>query len=312
MRLFAPAKVNLGLSVTARLEGGPQAGYHSLESLFVPLNVGDWLTVTAADTLELQVMGADLPCDSRNLVFRAARAYLDAANLEDNVQRGAKITLTKNLPLASGLGGGSSDAASTLLALTQLYPAGLDLPKLALGLGADVPFFLLGHAAFVSGVGEVLRPVGVPKVHLVLVNVGLEISAKDAYDWLDVDMGFTESLPLERIISALEQNQLERNQLERNQLEQNQLERNQLERNQLEQKEPVPYFNALQEPVLRRVPELKNVLAALEGVGLHSPLMSGSGSTCFALAQDGAGARAAVTRLEGIFPNAWIRVAETL
>ncbi len=286
MRLFAPAKVNLGLSVTARLERGPKKGYHSLESLFVTLNVGDFVEVERADTLELSVIGADLPTDSRNLVFRAARAYLDAAQqksgLEDKVQRGAKITLTKNLPLASGLGGGSSDAASTLLALERLYPAPLDLPKLALTLGADVPFFLGQNSAFVSGIGEVLRPVTIPKVHLVLVNVGLEISAQDAYGWLDLDMGFTKSLPLERIITALERG------------------------------EPVPYFNALQKAVLKRIPELIQVLAALEGVGLHSPLMSGSGSTCFALAKSDVQATAAVKRLEEIFPNAWIRAAETL
>lgn len=282
MRLFAPAKVNLGLSVTSRLECGDQKGYHTLESLFVPLNVGDWLDVEVADLLELSVIGADLPCDSRNLVFRAARTYLETANLEDKVQRGAKITLTKNLPLASGLGGGSSDAASTLLALEQLYPTKLDLPALALSLGADVPFFLGQHSAFVSGIGEVSRTVTIPKVHLVLINVGLEISAKDAYGWLDVDRGFTQALPLERIVMALEQNQ------------------------------PVPYFNALQDPVLKRIPELKAVLAALEGVGLHSPLMSGSGSTCFALAQDEVAAKAAVLRLEERFPKAWIRVAETL
>ncbi len=149
-RFFAPAKINLGLSVL----GVRENGYHDLHSLMVPLTVGDELEIRPAEALTLRVEGADLPTDERNLVYRAARAYLDAAG----VTGGADIVLHKRLPLASGLGGGSSDAASTLLALAELYPSDVDLPALALSLGADVPFFLLGGAALAQGVGERLTP----------------------------------------------------------------------------------------------------------------------------------------------------------
>ena len=275
MRLFAPAKINLGLSITGRLENG----YHTLESLFVTLSVGDELEISPSDTLSLKVVGADLPGDRRNLVYRAAEAFFE----ESTVSGRAKLRLYKHLPLASGLGGGSSDAATTLLTLERMYgPTGLNLPRVALELGADVPFFLLEGSAYVAGIGEVLTPIKLPRVHLVLVNNGLEVSAKDAYSWLDDANGFTGPLPLEEIMGALEAI------------------------------ENVPYFNALQAPVLARHPELLEVLEALELEGLRSPLMSGSGSTCFALAQSELEAREVAQRLSEKRPGWWVRAAHTL
>lgn len=268
---FAPAKVNLGLSVVGRRADG----YHELHTLMVPLTVGDTLDIAPAPGLSLRVEGADLPADGRNLVYRAARAYLDAAG----VTRGAAITLHKRLPLASGLGGGSSDAATTLLALARLYPSGVDLPALALTLGADVPFFLPGGAALASGVGEVLQPVDLPPVPLVLLNPGVEVSAADAYRWLAGQ--YTPPLDLEALLASLASG------------------------------EPVPYFNALQPEVVRRHPPIAGALAALQGADLHSPLMSGSGSTCFALARSEAQAQEAARQLAARFPGWWVAAAST-
>ncbi len=271
---FAPAKVNLGLSVRDLRSDG----YHELHSLMVPLSVGDDLEIAPADTLTLRVEGADLPTDEGNLVFRAARAYLDAAG----VAGGAAITLHKRLPLASGLGGGSSDAATTLMALARLYPAGVDLPGLALRLGADVPFFLLGRAAVASGVGEVLSPTPVPRAALVLLNPGVEVSARDAYAWLDAEEAFTPALDLEGILAALSNGR------------------------------PVPYVNALQGPVAARHAPIREALDALTDAGLHSPLMSGSGSTCFALARDDAHAHDAAQVLAARHPGWWVQPAQVL
>ena len=270
-RHFAPAKINLGLSVL----GVRDNGYHDLHSLMVPLTVGDELDLWPADTLTLRVEGADLPTDERNLVYRAARAYLDAAG----AQGGADIVLHKRLPLASGLGGGSSDAASTLLALAGLYPADVDLPALALSLGADVPFFLLGGAALAEGVGERLTPLDVPPVSLVLLNPGVEVSARDAYRWLDEARAFTPPLDLGAVLAALKD------------------------------ATDVPYLNALQTPVVARHPDIARALAELSAAGLHSPLMSGSGSTCFALARSPAQAQAAATELARRCPGWWTAAA---
>ena len=227
LSLFAPAKINLGLSVLGIVPSGqPHAGYHTLHTLMLPLDVGDTLEVWPADALRLEVRGADLPSDGRNLVYRAARAYLDAAG----VQSGAEIVLHKSLPLASGLGGGSSDAASMLLALYRLYPAEVDLPALAARLGADVPFFLTPGAALVQGIGEQITCLNLPSISLVLLNPGTAISAADAYRWLDETAGFTPPLDVGAIRAALAGGQ------------------------------PLSYFNALQAGVLARHPEVAAAL----------------------------------------------------
>jgi 4-diphosphocytidyl-2-C-methyl-D-erythritol kinase len=271
---FAPAKVNLGLSV----RGLRADGYHELHTIMVPLNVGDDLQIQPAPTLTLSVEGANLPTDSRNLVYRAARAYLDAAGLHT----GAQITLTKRLPLASGLGGGSSDAATTLMALARLYPAGVDLPALALKLGADVPFFLIGQAAIAGGVGEILTPLPVPRVPLVLVNPGVEVSAADAYRWLDDEEEFSPALDVEAILDALTTGR------------------------------PVPYLNALQPHVALRHSPIREALTLLADSGLHSPLMSGSGSTCFALAASDDQAHDAARAIAKRQPGWWVQTTGTL
>ncbi|PNY82891.1 4-(cytidine 5'-diphospho)-2-C-methyl-D-erythritol kinase [Deinococcus koreensis] len=271
---FAPAKVNLGLSVrSARADG-----YHELHSLMVPLALGDDLRIAPAETLSLEVRGADLPSDERNLVYRAARAYLDAAQLS----QGARITLEKSLPVASGLGGGSSDAATTLMALARLYPARLDLHALARTLGADVPFFLLGRAAVAQGIGEILTPLPVPRTPLVLVNPGVAVSARDAYHWLDTEEGFTPPLDIDAILTSLQDGR------------------------------PVPYLNALQSGVAARHPAIGEVLRALADAGLRAPLMSGSGSTCFALAATDSQAHAVAQALQAQHPAWWVRATSTL
>ena len=276
LSLFAPAKINLGLSVLGIVPSGqPHTGYHALHTLMLPLDVGDTLEVWPADALRLEVRGADLPSDGRNLVYRAARAYLDTAGVE----AGAEIVLHKSLPLASGLGGGSSDAASTLLALHRLYPAEVDLPALAARLGADVPFFLTPGAALVQGIGEQITRLNLPPISLVLLNPGTAISAADAYRWLDETAGFTPPLDVGAIRAALAGGQ------------------------------PLPYFNALQAGVLARHPEVAAALGALEAAGLHSPLMSGSGSTCFALARSREQAEAMARRLQTEHPDCWVRAA---
>lgn len=275
---FAPAKVNLGLSVL----GVRPDHYHELHSLMVPLSIGDVLEIEPAKQLSLEVKEANLPTNEENLVYRAAHNYLQHYQQITGQTHGAHITLHKHLPLASGLGGGSSDAATTLLALNKFYPAPIDLPALALQLGADVPFFLLQQAALAEGVGEQLTPVHLPSVWLVLVNPGIEVSAGDAYQWLDATEDFSTPLDLVAITEALQQ------------------------------QNAVPYWNTLQAPTLAKHPEIQVVLDALLKAGLHSPLMSGSGSTCFALAQNQVHAEQVATQLTQQHAHWWVRSTQTL
>lgn len=162
----APAKLNLFLHVNGRRPDG----YHELQTLFIFLEHGDTLhfEVTAGEALTLTPAIPGLP-DEQNLIVRAAR--LLQARLP--APKGARITLNKVLPMGGGIGGGSSDAATTLVALNELWGAGLSIDELAaLGvqLGADVPVFVRGNAAFAEGVGEKLQPVAVPERWYLVVN----------------------------------------------------------------------------------------------------------------------------------------------
>lgn len=170
----APAKLNLGLAVTKRRTDG----YHNLVSLMVPLALADTVRVEPARTFSLVCDDPALAGDE-NLVLRAAHA-LQSALGED---RAARITLTKRIPVAAGLGGGSSDAAATLIALDALW--GTHVPdtmllRLARDLGADVPFALYGGAMIARGIGDVLTPAPLPDLWAVLVTQRAAIPRKTA------------------------------------------------------------------------------------------------------------------------------------
>ena len=162
----APAKLNLFLHMVGRRPDG----YHLLQTVFLFLDYGDTLTFAVREDGAI-VLDTPLPGvpPEQDLTVRAARLLQQAAG----VKRGANIRLEKRLPMGGGLGGGSSNAATTLLALNHLWQAGLsrsDLERLGLQLGADVPIFVHGHAAFAEGVGEIFTDVVVPEAwYLVLV-----------------------------------------------------------------------------------------------------------------------------------------------
>ena len=154
LTLPAPAKLNLMLHITGRRADG----YHELQTLFQFLDYGDELSFALRDDgeIRLQTDIADVPHDS-NLIVKAARAL----KAQSGCSLGIDIWLKKVLPMGGGIGGGSSDAATTLLGLNHLWQLGWDEDRLAalgLTLGADVPVFVRGHAAFAEGIGEVLTP----------------------------------------------------------------------------------------------------------------------------------------------------------
>lgn len=177
---FAPAKVNLSLQVTGRRSDG----YHLLDSLVVFAGVGDELSFEPSPRLELTISGpqaAGLAADASNLVARAASALAKAAGIEPR----AAIHLEKRLPVASGIGGGSADAAATLRGVNRLWGLGFDAERLAalgLPLGADLPVCVRGRPTHVSGVGEVLEPLPpLPPAWLVLVNPGQPLPTRDVF-----------------------------------------------------------------------------------------------------------------------------------
>jgi 4-diphosphocytidyl-2-C-methyl-D-erythritol kinase len=237
---IARAKLNLALHVRARRPDG----YHELETLFAFVEFGDVLRIAPAEAPAFRITGpfaGKLTNEGDNLVTRAATRFAEAFG------GGAyAIELEKHLPVASGIGGGSADAAATLRALAKLHAVAPDDPRLfaiADGLGSDVPACLLGKTALGKGRGEQLQPVpGMPGVPVLLVNPGVAVSTAEVFRrWDGVDRG-----PLGP--------------------------------------DPLAGRNDLEAPARVIAPVIGEVLAALaEQPGVMLTRVSGSGATCFAL-----------------------------
>ncbi|MEJ2665725.1 MAG: 4-(cytidine 5'-diphospho)-2-C-methyl-D-erythritol kinase [Deinococcales bacterium] len=260
----AHAKVNLGLSVLARRGDG----YHEIETVMVSLALHDEVAArVVASGVRLVVEGAELSAGEDNLAVRAARAYLGAAR----ASAGLALRLRKRIPVAAGLGGGSSDAAAVLRAAARLLPADVDLLALGRALGSDVPFFLSGlPAALARGRGERLEPLSLPPVWLVLAFPGVPVRAADAYQALQ---SFTPRLRPEALVQRLQSGG-----------------------------DP-GLVNALQPGVVRAHPVVRDVVKSLRAEGLRGAVMSGSGSCCLALAADEQAAREAAERLRAGHPG---------
>ncbi|ROP61846.1 4-diphosphocytidyl-2-C-methyl-D-erythritol kinase [Enterobacter sp. BIGb0383] len=173
----SPAKLNLFLYITGRRADG----YHNLQTLFQFLDYGDTLSITPRQDGQLRLLTPiEGVADEDNLIIRAARKLMQAAQASGRLPAGsgADIGVEKRLPMGGGLGGGSSNAATTLVALNQLWGCNLtedELATIGLTLGADVPVFVRGHAAFAEGVGEILTPVSPQEKWYLVVHPGVSI-----------------------------------------------------------------------------------------------------------------------------------------
>jgi len=270
----ASAKINLFLHV-----GDKRAdGFHPLQSLAVFTQLGDVLTLEPASELSLTVEGPfakGLDGEGDNLVLRAAKA------LQENTLAGARLTLTKNLPVASGIGGGSADAAAALRGLRQLWNLKSDdasLRDIAAALGSDIPVCLESAPAFMEGRGEILRATeSMPRVPLLLVNPGVAVPTKDVFAGLSQRSGIEMVLPRGRFRDTADL-----------------LRFLDTTRNDLE----IP-ARALQ-PVIG---EVLGRIAALPGALLAR--MSGSGATCFGIFADDDCCRRAAEVLKSAMPGWW-------
>jgi 4-diphosphocytidyl-2-C-methyl-D-erythritol kinase len=185
MQLSAPAKINLSFAIKGRRADG----FHEIETLMAPISLADRITIERAaedSGIQFSCDDSSLPAGDDNLVVRAAKLFRERTGIAS----GISIGLEKRIPHGAGLGGGSSDAACTLLGLNELFAAGLaqeELLKLAAQLGSDVPFFLARSAAICRGRGEIVEPASLPgKFHLVLVKPDFGVPTPWAYSkWKD-------------------------------------------------------------------------------------------------------------------------------
>lgn len=272
--LRTSAKVNLALDVL----GKRSDGYHELSTVMQAVDLFDRLTVERAETITLETSDAALPTDDRNLVVRAARLLREASG----VQAGARIVLDKRIPVAAGLGGGSSDAAATLWGLNRLW--GLRwrrerLMALAVGLGMDVPFFLGPGRAVGTGRGEVLKPVPTLGGYaMVLVNPGVPLSTQEVYGRVPEGWG-AKPEGTKRMLEAL--------------------------RTRNAAKVAAALTNHLERWVEPAMPVIGRMKAALLAAGALGAVMSGSGPTVFGVARSLDQARQIQRRVNRAGWSAW-------
>ncbi|MCK0139752.1 4-(cytidine 5'-diphospho)-2-C-methyl-D-erythritol kinase [Aliiroseovarius sp. F47248L] len=269
-KVFAPAKVNLTLHVT----GQRKDGYHLLDSLVAFADVGDRITVMPADTPRFEVIGpraAGVPTDDTNLVVRAAALFGIPVH----------IILSKYLPASAGIGGGSSDAAATLLALSDLA-GDTRLPNGAVELGADVRVCLLRQAARMRGIGEDVIPYSdLPPLYAVLANPGIEVPTPAVFKALEDK----ENPPMPK---RLPQGMKSRAFI----------------------KWLASQRNDLQDPAIAAAPVIGDVLNALSSLpDARLTRMSGSGATCFALFDTEKAAQDAARLFSSQQPGWWIEPA---
>jgi len=179
----APAKINLLLRVLRKRPDG----YHDLASVMQQISIYDELEYKLQqEGITLHCPGTDLPTNEQNLIYRATQTIFN----HTGYRNGVEIVLNKYIPSAAGLGGGSSDAATTLMTLNDLCSLGLsktELIKLGAKLGADVPFFIFGRSAFATGIGDKLQTLSdLPQINLVLINPTFPLSTKTVYENLNL------------------------------------------------------------------------------------------------------------------------------
>lgn len=277
----SPCKVNLLLNIL----GKRADGFHELETVIHPVNYFDELSFAReGQSLRLTCSEPTLPTDQGNLVYRAAAAFLEAAG----VREGIRIHLEKRIPLAAGLGGGSADAATTLLGLNELFGNPLSLERLhniAVGLGSDLPFFLQDKPALAVGRGEKIQPLdffpSLKGAAFLLIYPGFGIPTAWAYKEMARFPEAVNGRPgrAQELIKLLQTSSLA--------------------------EAGRHFYNSLEAPAMVKYPLLAVFQDFLNANGAAATRMSGSGSTTFAIASSESAARGLEERMKAKFGSCW-------
>ncbi len=276
----SPAKINLYLEIVGRATNG----YHLLDSLMVPIDIFDVITLEKSDQLQLEIKGENAAVLQvnwqKNIIIKAINLLAEKFYLTPNI----KITLEKNIPIAAGLGGGSSNAATILLMLNEFYDLHLskaELLDLGLKLGADVPFFINGKVAFVSGIGEVLKlaKFNCDNLFLLIVNPKKPLSTQEVFLNFAADFRSQNSqIKNNQIISTIKNR-----------------------------------CNDLQISAIRIIPEIAIILQKIsQQKNCLVSRMSGSGASCFGVFENAEDLELAYINMQKTFPNFYIRRAKCL
>ena len=249
----SPAKINLTLNVVSKRKDG----YHNLETIMVPVSLWDEIEILTTNSKKIKIIcdNKELPVDDDNIINRAIRLLWDVTGLKI----GVLVKLKKNIPVAAGLGGGSSNSASVLLALNKIWKAGISrkqLMKIGKKLGADVPFFVHGKTALVKGIGEKIYPIKIKRdFWSVLVNPGFPVST--AWIYKNLNLPLTKKAKNNNKLTSL------------------------LEKGERPDLWSKYLFNDLENVTLKKFPVLTEIKKAIMERGALNVLMSGSGPSIF-------------------------------
>lgn len=281
LTLKAPAKINLYLKVLRKRADG----FHDIETIFEKIDLCDKITLKRRK-IGIKILCKGLPGDRRNLAYQAAEAFLKKVNCNEGVQ----ITISKRIPLASGLAGGSSDAASVLLGLNRLFSCTLredELLRLAAQLGADVPFFILPQfRAIGRGKGDLLTPIKLKRRHWYVLVIPRTISISTHKMYQDPRIILTKRPSSVKIITQV------------------------LKKGDLTSLDKYSYNSF--EPILhKRYKEIREIKKALKSLGAKTTLMTGSGPCVFGISSTGKEARDIGNKLRAKGKDWQIMVART-
>lgn len=250
----SPAKINLALEVLNKRDDG----YHNIETIFQEIDLKDKIYIRKSDSLEIHCDNKLVPLREENLVYKAwdlLRPY------KEDGDDGVRIVLEKNIPIAAGLAGGSSNAASTLMGLNDLWELGLskeELARMGTKIGADVPYFIYGKTAFANEIGNEIRPLpSFAGRHVLLVNTGYGVSTQYIYQHIDLSSFEGQQRDMTGLIEAIKDGDDER---------------------------VYPLLtNRLEDVTFEIEPDIKEIKEAMLGLGARASLMCGSGPTVFGI-----------------------------
>lgn len=251
------AKINIGLDVIGRRDDG----YHNLRMIMQTIDLYDIVTVERSESNGIYIKSnlSYLPTDKRNIVYKAAQTFLTKFNIKE----GLRINLSKNIPVAAGLAGGSSNGAVTLKLLNQMFSTGLsrnELMEIGLSLGADVPYCLLMGTALSEGIGQILTPIkAIPDCNILIVKPNISVSTKYVYS--NLKLSSTSSHPdIDNMLVAIDNGDLN---------------------------ELTKYMdNILQTVTIPKHPIIEDIKKQMEELGAMTALMSGSGPSVFGIYDD--------------------------
>lgn len=268
MKLKANAKINLSLDVIGRRPNG----YHDVRMIMQSIDLSDYITIDNNDdnSIIIKCDNNEILCDDSNLIYKAAKKILDKADYS----KGITITLEKNIPIAAGMAGGSTDAAATLIGLNEFLQLGLskeELKEIGLTLGADIPFCIEGGTCISEGIGEILHTINpCPDCYLVIAKPNIGVSTKFVYENLILNSNSPHP-NVDNMISSIKSGDLlgVTNNL----------------------------GNLLETVTLTHYPVISKIKQILLSEGALGALMSGSGPTVFAIFDDYEAAKKALANL---------------